>query len=317
MLLVHSAEENLLLRQRLFSALIVIACSLGFVALDAWLPLGNSHGAWMTLLAIYLIFGSAVECSALLQHRRGGFDNAPGLIGCGGIMLAAMMPMLWSVAGHAYPVDCVIGPLGWPLAASMIALVGCFVWCMRTYKPGSFVLEQAIFSGWVAVYFGIGFAFWVALRQQGSNGWGLTMVVGMIVVTKFTDAGAYFSGRAFGKTKLCPAVSPGKTLEGLAGGMIVGVVVSLIYFRLFVPWLFQNQDVNPNWLGPILLGIALTVAGLVGDLLESVVKRETEQKDSSRFLPGLGGLWDVTDSLLPAGAVGYLVVAADLLGQPA
>lgn len=306
-----------MLQQRLLSALIVITCALAFVALDAKAPLGNSHGAWMTLLAIYLIFGSAVECSAMLQHRRNGFDTAPGLIGCGGIMLASMMPMLWSVAGHDYPAGCVIGPLGWPLAAGMIALVGCFVWCMRSYRPGTHVLEQAIFSGWLAVYFGIGFAFWVALRQQGSDGWGLTLVVGMIVVTKFTDAGAYFAGRALGKTKLCPAVSPGKTLEGLFGGMIVGVIVSLIYFRLFVPWLFGSTQANPNWLGPILLGIALTLAGLAGDLLESVVKRESEQKDSSRVLPGLGGLWDVTDSILPAGVVGYLIVAADLLTQPA
>lgn len=306
-----------MLRQRLLSALIVIACALGFVTLDARLPLGNSHGAWMTLLAIYLIFGSAVECSAMLRHRRGGFDPAPGLIGCGGIMLAAMVPMLWSVAGHAYPSNCIIGPLGWPLAASMIALIGCFIWCMRTYRPGTHVLEQAAFSGWLAVYFGVGFAFWVALRQNGSDAWGLTVVVGMIVVTKFTDAGAYFSGRAFGKTKLVPMVSPGKTLEGLMGGMIIGVAVSLIYFRLFVPWLFGTADVNHNWMGPILLGIALTLAGLAGDLLESVVKRESEMKDSSQFLPGLGGLWDVTDSLLPAGMVGYLVVAADLLGQPA
>ena len=156
----------------------------------------------------------------------------------------------------------------------------------------------------------------MALRQIGSDAWGLTAVVGMIVVTKFTDAGAYFSGRAFGRTKLCPAVSPGKTIEGLLGGMLVGVIVSWIYFVPFVSWLL-GAAVNPNWLGPILAGIVLTLAGVAGDLLESLVKRETEFKDSSQALPGLGGLWDVTDSLLPAGLFGYLLVAADFIRPPA
>ncbi len=74
---------------------------------------------------------------------------------------------------------------------------------------------------------------------------------------------------------------------------------------------------NPNWLGTILAGIVLTLAGVAGDLLESLVKRETEFKDSSQVLPGLGGLWDVTDSLLPAGLFGYLLVASELIRPPA
>ncbi|MCC6508271.1 MAG: phosphatidate cytidylyltransferase [Pirellulaceae bacterium] len=309
-------KEKYLLRQRLLSAFIIITCSLGFVALDAQMPVGSSHGFWMTLLAILLYLGSAVECSRMLKHRYAQYQLAPGLIGCGGIMLATMTPMFYAIARQTYPANCPLGPLGLPLVAAMIALVACFVWIMPSYTPGTQALERAMASGWVAVYFGIGFAFWVAMRQNGSNGWGLTLVVGMIVVTKFTDAGAYFSGRAFGRTKLCPAVSPGKTLEGLVGGMIVGVIVSLIYFQAFATWLFASQSVNPNWLGPILLGIALTFTGLAGDLLESIVKRETQCKDSSNVFPGLGGLWDVTDSLLPAGVVGYLIVAAKLISQP-
>jgi phosphatidate cytidylyltransferase len=253
----------------------------------------------------------------MLRHRQPTFGVWPALIGCGGVMLAGMIPMLWPLFGKSYPATCSLGPLGWPLAASVIAQVGCFAWFMPRYAGGTSVLERAVTSGWVAVYFGVGFAFWVALRQTGSGTWGLTLVVGMIVVTKFTDAGAYFSGRTFGRTKLCPAVSPGKTVEGLIGGAIVGVVVSVLYFQTFVDWLYGASQANRHWLGPVVLGIALTLAGLVGDLLESVVKRETEFKDSSHFLPGLGGLWDVTDSLLPAGVVGYLIVAADLLGQPA
>ena len=315
MCLSYAPREFCLLRQRLLSALIIISCSLGFVALDAWLPLGRSHGAWMSLLAIFLYFGSAMECSAMLKHKHAAFDIRPGLIGCGGIMLAGLVPLLYGLMGKSYPSNCPVGPLGLPLAASLIAMVACFVWTMPGYTAGSNAMERAVMSGWLAVYFGIGFAFWVGLRQFGSNGWGLYMAVGMIVVTKFTDAGAYFSGRAFGRTKLCPAVSPGKTIEGLFGGMIVGVIAGWIYFRPFGNWLFGDSFVNPSWFGPILLGIVLTFAGVTGDLLESMVKRETDFKDSSNALPGLGGLWDVTDSLLPAGVVGYLLVSADLLGR--
>ncbi len=225
--------------------------------------------------------------------------SAPGFDRHWGVMLAAMAPLLYGMFGKTYPAHCPVGPLGLPLAASLIAMIACFVWVMPGYAPGTNALERAVVSGWLAVYFGIGFAFWVGLRQIGSDGWGLFVVVGMIVVTKFTDAGAYFSGRAFGRTKLCPAVSPGKTIEGLIGGMIVGVIVSWVYFRPFAAWLFGHDHVNPSWLGPILLGIVLTLAGVTGDLLESLVKRETEFKDSSGALPGLGGLWDVTDSLMP------------------
>lgn len=252
----------------------------------------------------------------MLKHRAGGFDARPALIGCAGIMIAAVIPMLWQFSGSAYPAHCDLGALGWPLAASLFALVGCCVWFMPTYEHETGVLERALLSGWVAVYFAIAFSFWVAIRQSGNDPWGLILVVGMVVVTKFTDAGAYFAGKALGRNKLCPAVSPGKTIEGLIGGMVVGVLVSWVYFRLFVGWLYGESWVNNGWLGPVLLGVVLTIAGLAGDLLESVVKRETNFKDSSKVLPGLGGLWDVTDSLLPSGMVGYFVVAADLLGQP-
>ncbi len=210
------------------------------MALDAWLPLGKTHGFWMTLLAIILYGGSALECARMLSARRARFSILPGILGCAGIMLATMIPLFYGLLGKTYPANCPLGPLGLPLAAGLIALVACFVWIMPHYEHGTGALEQAVLSGWVAVYFGIGFAFWVALRQNGSDGWGLASVVGMIVVTKFTDAGAYFTGRAFGRTKLCPAVSPGKTIEGLFGGMIVGVVVSWIYFVPFASWLFGS-----------------------------------------------------------------------------
>jgi phosphatidate cytidylyltransferase len=97
-------------------------------------------------------------------------------------------------------------------------------------------------------------------------------------------------------------------------------VVSWLYFSVCAPIAFNwNDELVIHWLGVVGLGVLLTLAGLFGDLLESIFKREVQAKDSGKLLPGLGGLWDVTDSLLPAGAVAYLIVVADLIhgpGQP-
>ncbi len=245
-----------------------------------------------------------------------GSITAPALLGCAGVMAASSIPVYWPLLGEPYPSDCQLGPLGWPLAASAIALVGCFAWYFRNYQPDSDVLQRAIMAGWVSVYFGGCFAFAIALRLTGSAGWGLFLLVGVIVITKFSDTGAYFSGRAWGRSKLCPAVSPGKTIEGLVGGMLVAILVAWIYFGLCAPWVFGHAAVHATPLGIVLLGVSLTIAGVMGDLLESIFKRELGCKDSGKLLPGLGGLWDVTDSLLPASVVGYLIVVAGLITGP-
>lgn len=270
----------------------------------------------MSLLAFYLMFGSAIECTGLLKRLPIGFSVTPALIGCTGVMLAGAIPLLWPLSGKAYPADCLLGPLGWPLAASVIAMLGAFVWVMRDYQRGTHRLETAVLAGWVAVYFGVGFSFWLALRLVGDSAWGLTLVVGVIVVTKFSDAGAYFAGRTWGSRKLCPMVSPGKTIEGLVGGTATAIVICFAYFGWFAPWLFGNASVRWHPAALVLLGAGLTLAGLVGDLTQSIVKREAGEKDSGKLLPGLGGLWDVTDSLLPTGVVGYLFVVSRLVEGP-
>ncbi len=306
-----------MLRNRLVSAFIVISCALVFVALEAWAPNANCNGIWMLPLAAYLIFGSAIECVAMVRNSPLGSITAPALLGCGGIMLAACIPILWPLfTGEAYSADCLLGRLGWPLAAGAISLVACFVWMLPSYQPQSGSFLRAILAGWVSVYFGSCFAFATALLALGSRSWALFLFVGIIVVTKSADAGAYFSGRAFGRHKLCPNVSPGKTVEGLLGGMLVATLAAWVYYSIGAPLAFGGSRVLIHGLAPILLGVALTLAGVAGDLLESVFKRELGCKDSGNLLPGLGGLWDVTDSLLPASVVGYIMIMVGLLEGP-
>ena len=142
----------------------------------------------------------------------------------------------------------------------------------------------------------------------------------LIAVTKSADAGAYFSGKSLGRNKLVPRLSPKKTWEGLLGGIVMATVVAYVCLR----WLFPAVagGANPpgtvasvSWLtgpigGALLLGPLLAIGGLVGDLAESLIKRDAGAKDSGDLLPGLGGVWDVTDSLIAAALPAYLAFAA-------
>jgi len=267
----------------------------------------------MGLLGAILVLGSAIECARMAAANAMPGVFLPAVIGSTGVVGAALVPLFWPLSGTPYPDDCMLGGLGWPLAASSISLLGCFVWQMPRYQVGTGQLQQAIIAGWIAVYFGTCFSFAVALRRIEPGDWGLYLIVGVIVVTKFADAGAYFTGRAIGRTKLCPTVSPGKTVEGLLGGAVVASLAAWIYFSIVGKTAFEELTVNVSPFGVILLGVLLTIAGVLGDLLESVFKREMGCKDSGRVLPGLGGLWDVTDSLLPAFVLAYLVMMAELI----
>ena len=161
----------------------------------------------------------------------------------------------------------------------------------------------------------------IAVRMLGPPAWGLFVLIGLIVVTKLADTGAYFTGRAFGRTKLCPSVSPNKTVEGLLGGMALACLAAWLYFGPFEQWKFGHSISGEElkfigWVGVGALGVGLTIAGLFGDLLESVFKRELGFKDSGTMLPGLGGFWDVTDSLLPALVIGFVIARGGLIVAP-
>lgn len=132
----------------------------------------------------------------------------------------------------------------------------------------------------------------VLVGMPGGEWWTLASVI--IVVT--TDIGAYASGLAFGRHKLAPTVSPGKTWEGFAGSVLAAVVagVLLALFMLGQPW----------WVGAI-MGVLLALVGTMGDLTESLIKRDLGVKDISTWLPGHGGFLDRLDSILPSAAVAY------------
>jgi phosphatidate cytidylyltransferase len=118
-------------------------------------------------------------------------------------------------------------------------------------------------------------------------------VLYFILVTKFSDTGAYVVGSLIGRHKMIPRISPGKTWEGFAGAVLVSTGASVLFARLAGDRL---AGMTPGH--AVILGVILSVAAVVGDLIESLFKREAGVKDSGRFLPGIGGILDLLDSLM-------------------
>jgi len=129
---------------------------------------------------------------------------------------------------------------------------------------------------------------------------GIFWLVFLTAITIASDSGAYYVGRWLGTTKLFPALSPGKTRAGAIGGIIGGMLGGTIVAAFFLP--------EFNLLIAALLGIILSCIGIVGDLVESLIKRASGVKDSGQLLPGHGGLLDRVDSLLLTGPVLYYLL---------
>jgi phosphatidate cytidylyltransferase len=122
-----------------------------------------------------------------------------------------------------------------------------------------------------------------------------------VLITKFSDTGAYAVGSLIGRHKMIPRISPGKTWEGFGGAIAASTLASL----LFVHFL-QDHMHGMTWYHAAILGVILSIGAVVGDLIESIFKREAGVKDSGRFFPGIGGILDLLDSLLFNAPIMYL-----------
>jgi len=128
-------------------------------------------------------------------------------------------------------------------------------------------------------------------------GTGIFLMLFCLTAVVLCDAGAYFAGRRFGRRKLAPRISPGKTVEGSAGGLLAGTLGALAakgIFDLFWPELSAPL----GWRAAAVMGVLVSAAGMTGDLIESLLKRDARAKDSGQVLPGMGGIMDRIDSPL-------------------
>ena len=177
-------------------------------------------------------------------------------------------------------------------------------------------LAVAAVSLFAVLYTGGMLSFAYTLRYHnyaiGRTGQSLVLLF-PVLLTWASDVGAYFTGRAIGRTKLMPSVSPAKTVEGSIGGIALAVVVAWLFVRrLLVP--YGQLGLSPA--GIIGFGVAIAIAAQLGDLFESLLKREAAVKDSSSLLPGHGGFLDRVDSLLFVLPVAALLLDALLIPAP-
>lgn len=130
---------------------------------------------------------------------------------------------------------------------------------------------------------------------------GKFFVLYFILLTKFSDMGAYLVGSLIGRHKMIPRISPGKTWEGFVGAILISTGTSLVFVHYLGGHMFHM-----NWIHAVVLGVLLSSTAVIGDLIESLFKREAGVKDSGHFFPGIGGILDLLDSLLFNAPIMYL-----------
>ena len=255
-----------------------------------------------------LAVAMALFCTiGFLEYRRlaGGIGATPPRTSILGPALAALAALL------GYGAWAVVAVVGGLTALGIVEL-------MRRPNLDGTIVDWA-FGVTGVVYLAIPTYAAVMLRQidgEHGNGWlhrfsewmpmpwdgdsrGLAWLLVVLLTTWLCDTGQYLTGRTWGKTPLSPRISPKKTREGFAGGLVFAAVTSALGF-----WLF---DLGVNLLIGALFGVAIAVLAIFGDLTESLLKRQAGVKDSGDFIPGHGGMLDRIDSLLFAFTGGWLL----------
>ena len=291
-----------MLRWRLLLGTLFTAAVAGFAWMDyrATVP-----GAWLGPLAAtsgHPRHGG----NACASVSAGGVHPACTIVYFGNLLLVGSNWIPW-IAGHSAEPD------NWPLLALALAVFAILVAEMRRYeKPGGATANIGA-ATFALVDVGVLLSFVVQLRLL----WGIGALAALVVVVKMADIGAYTVGRLVGRHKMAPILSPGKTWEGLGGGLAFALAGSYGTFRWLVPNLsptLTSGKPDGPWWGWMAFGLLVGIAGMAGDLAESLLKRDTGRKDSSTWMPGFGGVLDILDSILLGGPIAYLCWRLGMVG---
>lgn len=266
-----------MLKQRVITAIVLLAILLPALFYKTPVP--------FCALALLMIAAGAWEWGRLNAFGQAGSFGLAALcvLACGlswqGGLLERPLPLLWSACGAA-----------WVLAGAWLLRAGVAGW---PQIPKALRLSGGLVALWLA---------WLAIAQ--ARVMGVEFLLSVLVLVWVADIFAYFAGRAFGGRfshgKLAPAISPGKSWEGVWGGMAGVVALSLAWSAWGGNTLYSQLAQRHGTVLMLLAVIFLAAMSVVGDLVESLIKRSAGVKDSSHLLPGHGGVLDRVDALLPA-----------------
>ena len=266
-----------MLLQRVITAVVLLAILLP--ALFASNPL------WFGLLTLAMIAAAGWEWSRL--------NGKPGVFAIGyGVVLAAVCAASFKRFGFAVPAWCwwLAGGL-WVLGGVRALVAGVAGWPKLSPTLRLALGAVLLWAAWLAL---------IVARQRGIN-----FLLSAMCLVWMADIAAYFAGKAFGRRKLAPAISPGKSWEGAIGGLVGVIVLGVVWVHVIDARVAVDSasmyTVLVRRLGvvAILAVVFLSAMSVVGDLFESLVKRAAGAKDSSQLLPGHGGVLDRVDALLP------------------
>lgn len=290
-----------MLRWRLVLGALLIAMLAG---LAVWDHRSSPPGVWVTLPVLSLLTLAAThELLALFAARELKPLAWPLYLANLALVVANWAPT-FAPAFSASELQVSI------TAAAVLAL---FLGEMRRYERPGVVMERLACGLLIVGYIGVLFAFLGKLRLLQGGAVGIPALLSLVVIVKFGDTGAYTCGRLFGKHKMAPVLSPGKTLEGAAGGLLAACFGGWLSGAWLLPLLTSNAGptAHGGWLA---YGLIVGLAGMFGDLAESLIKRDVGRKDSSAWMPGFGGVLDVLDSILFAAPVAYWCWSYGLAG---
>jgi phosphatidate cytidylyltransferase len=295
-----------MLGTRVLSGLCLIALLIGVLYLDEWFA--PWFPFWL-LLSVVAMGAAAVELTNLLAAAgcRPSLNSVLG--GVMAIVAANWMPHVAdSLNASAQPALLATEPphpiavLSWPLLSFVgVLMVSFVVQSAQFVKPGRTMATIAS-TLLVVAYIGLLGTFVLQMRWLEGPYHGLVPLVMLIATAKGADTGAYTFGRLAGRHKLWHSLSPNKTIEGAVGGMLFAVLSALLVTVTARDLLHLSTLSVPE---TVWFGLLVGVAAQIGDLMESMIKRDSERKDASSAVPGFGGVLDVLDSLLFAGPVAF------------
>jgi phosphatidate cytidylyltransferase len=277
------------MRQRILSTFILWALIVACIHF-----LGTLGAVWLVMLVAVLTQREFYQ----MLHRMGldPFDRF-------GMSLGALTVLAPYYAPHLLPSAPELAAPGTILAAGVVVFA---LRILGERQPHNRVetLAWSLF-GLLYVAFMLSFLVRIAVMTGPHEKTGLLLMIWVIAVSKFCDVGALLSGLAFGRHKMAPGISPKKTWEGAVGGVLIsaGVGAALAYFL---------SDFYPAALTPLaaaVIAVPVAILAIVSDLIESVIKRRADTKDTGAAIPGIGGMFDLSDSLILTAPVGYIAFA--------